>query len=175
MSSEEVCGKNYALEVVRFRGHRNIKANHDTTIEITKENWLTPRGDCIIGVEADKGLMDFSDCFKALVRREGALIIAVIIAEGFWDIVIGEGSSKLTYSDKDRIIIRKSTHISGNTVMIRANKAARDLNRKMIEALRKGGKGYAFFISLIKPNKLQELSTRPKHPLKHLKFPLRLL
>ena len=34
-------------------GHKNITANHKTTLEFTKENSVTKKGDCIIGVNSD--------------------------------------------------------------------------------------------------------------------------
>ena len=37
----------------RAWGHPNIKATHKTTLEFTKENYVSPEGDCIIGINAD--------------------------------------------------------------------------------------------------------------------------
>ncbi len=34
-------------------GHPNIKATHVKTLEITKDDGLSERGDCIIGIKAD--------------------------------------------------------------------------------------------------------------------------
>ncbi|HIP75502.1 MAG TPA: DUF371 domain-containing protein, partial [Thermococcus paralvinellae] len=42
-------------EIIHCYGHENIKATHKSTLEITKEDFLTPRGDCIICIKADKG------------------------------------------------------------------------------------------------------------------------
>ena len=47
-------------EVIYARGHENIKATHKTTMEITKDPYLTPRGDCIIAVKANKAALDLS-------------------------------------------------------------------------------------------------------------------
>ena len=41
------------MEIVIARGHPNIRATHKTTLEVTKEKELSPRGDCIIGICAD--------------------------------------------------------------------------------------------------------------------------
>lgn len=42
---------------VRFMGHRNITAKHRTTLEITKDEEITRKADCIIGVRADKAIL----------------------------------------------------------------------------------------------------------------------
>lgn len=47
--------------VIKARGHPNIKATHRTTIEVTKDNYLTGRGDCILGIDADKSLKDMKE------------------------------------------------------------------------------------------------------------------
>jgi hypothetical protein len=42
------------IEKINAVGHPNVLATHEKTIEITKEDFLTPTGDCIIGINADK-------------------------------------------------------------------------------------------------------------------------
>jgi len=39
-------------------GHPNMRAAHKLTLEFTKDKELTPRGDCIIGINADFQLED---------------------------------------------------------------------------------------------------------------------
>ena len=137
----------FSIEVVKFKGHPNIRATHKTTFEITKENYLTPRGDCIIGVSASKSLADFNDLFKKLVANDESVVIVVIAVEGgYHDIVLARGSSKLTYSDEVRIIARKSAYTSPNTACIYASKAAADLDRRLVNELRKGKEGIALFL-----------------------------
>jgi len=139
------------VEIVRFRGHKNVRATHRTTIEITREPELTPRGDCIIGVSADKGLKHFSPRFKEMVKMPGASVTALILAEnGDADIIKGLGDPGLSLDDPDRIIIRRSGYVAPNTVMVRANKAARDLDRSLVDALRDGCRGLAVFIVAVR-------------------------
>ncbi len=136
-------------EVVRFKGHTNIKATHRTTLEITKDDHLTPRGDCIIGVSANKALSEFSERFKEIARSPGSRIILLIADEqGNHDVIIGEGHPDLTFNDSTKIIVRKSSYVAPNTVMIRANKAAKDISRDLVSTLRKGGEGIALFIAI---------------------------
>lgn len=139
----------YCVEVVEFMGHENVRAEHETTFEITKEHGLTPRGDCIIGVKANKALADFSDCFKDLVRSSSTRVHVVIVSEdGAVDTVSGWGDEGLTYVDRTRIIVRRSSYVSGNTAAVRADKAAKDLSRALINSLRRGSKAVAVFIAV---------------------------
>jgi len=138
----------YCVEVVEFVGHENVRAEHETTFEITREPYLTPRGDCIIGVKASKALKDFSDCFKRLVRSSSTRVHVIIVSEdGVVDIVSGWGSEGLTYEDPARIIVRRSSYVSGNTAAIKADKAAKDLSRALINSLRRGSKAVAIFVA----------------------------
>ena len=125
-----------AIEIVEAWGHENVRANHRTTLEITRDEHLTPRGDCIIAVRASKGVADLDPAFKDLVRKENSILIVVLEAGGFRDIVIARGSEKLELSDTRRIIVRKSRYIESATLGIEANKAARDLSRELIASLR---------------------------------------
>jgi len=127
-----------AIEHIIAKGHANIKATHPSTFEVTKENWLTPQGDCIIGILASKSPKQFSEEFKNIAKREDAIILAILLSNGAFDYIIGKGSEKLTFKDNTRMVFRKSSYISDNTVMIKANKAARDISRKLIDKLKEG-------------------------------------
>ena len=123
-------------EKIKAYGHPNIKGTHRTTFEITTEEELTPRGDCIIGVKADKSAADLSNEFKQLAQRKNTVIIIVLKADEYKDIVLASGHQNLIIMDKQKIIVRKSTYIEPATIAVKANKAARDINRKLIEKLR---------------------------------------
>ncbi len=138
-----------AYEIVRFKGHINIRAEHPTTLEITKEKDLTARGDCIVGVSADKGLKDFRKDFKSIASKNDSIIYLLIITKVGTDCVVGWGDEGLSFEDPLRIIVRKSTYVSPNTVMVRANKSAADLRRELINYLRRGGEGLAIFTAAL--------------------------
>jgi len=123
-------------EVVRARGHENIRATHRTTLEITREDHLSTRGDCIIGVSADKGVSDLSVGFKKCLKASDTILVIVFEARGFRDCVLAEGHPDLILTDKNKLIIRKSTYIDPATLCVRANKAAFDLKRELIHVLR---------------------------------------
>ncbi|MEM0367840.1 MAG: DUF371 domain-containing protein [Desulfurococcaceae archaeon] len=123
-------------EIIRAKGHPNIRATHRTTLEITKDNDVTPRGDCIIGVSADKAAFDLNEDFKRCLRRENSILVLVLKVNELKDVILAEGSPILTLSDKNRIIIRKSTYIEPATIGVRANKASMDIKRSIVELLR---------------------------------------
>jgi hypothetical protein len=124
------------LEVIKARGHPNIRARHRTTLEVTKESSLTVRGDCIIGVSADKSPLEFSEEFKNCIRRDDAIIVAIIEASSLRDIILAQGSPHLILTSSTKTILRKSTYIEPSTIAIRANKAAGDLRRDLVEKLK---------------------------------------
>jgi hypothetical protein len=122
-------------EKIRCRGHRNVRATHRSTLEFTKEDYLTPRGDCIICVEADKSINDLSEEFKEALKRGGKLRIRIRVGE-LEDEILAWGSPKLILNHPHSIVVRKSNYIDARTLAIRANKAAKDIDRKIVERLK---------------------------------------
>jgi hypothetical protein len=123
------------IDVIRARGHRNVRATHRTTLEITKETDLTPRGDCIVAVSANKALKDLNPSLRMGIRM-GWPVAIVISCRDLYDYSIGLGDPRLELNDPVRIVARKSSYISPNTLMIRASKAAADLDRRLVNMLR---------------------------------------
>lgn len=138
-----------AVDIIEAWGHINVRATHETTFEITKEKELTPRGDCIIGVNATKSAADLNEELKNIIRNNEAILLIVLITENHRDTVIAKGSSKLTLSNPIKIIIRKSSYISDATIGIYSNKAAIDINRELINDLRKGAKLTVMLIGIL--------------------------
>jgi len=126
---------NPVITVIFARGHENIQATHRTTFEITKKSTLTKRGDCIIAISATKGAADLSSYFKEVARSEDAQIMITIEAEGLKEIIRAKGSSRLSFTDPRDLVVRKSNYVCGRTIAIKANKAANDLSRKLVEKL----------------------------------------
>ena len=118
------------------RGHPNIVATHSTTLEITKDHTLTKQGDCIIAVEATKGLTDLSKDFRAACVNDNARILVELRTSDLIVRVRGRGSHLLTLTGEEEIVIRKSSYVSNRTLMIQADKAASDLQRKFIRGLK---------------------------------------
>ncbi len=123
--------------LINARGHPNVLARHRATIELTTEDFLTRAGDCIIGVCADKTLAEFPKALKGHIRA-GKRVKITLECGGFKDVVTGEGDPRLTLSDKKSMVIRKSDYACGRTLCVRADKAAIDLDRRLIAALKEG-------------------------------------
>ncbi len=123
------------LEEIQAFGHYLILAKHKTTIEVTRENFLTKRGDCIIGIKANKSCFDLSEKTKKFLR-EGKKIKFVFQVDDIADEVIAYGSKDLLLQNQTSFVIRKSSFIDDRTIAINADKASCDLKRDLVEALK---------------------------------------
>jgi hypothetical protein len=123
-------------EIIIARGHENVKATHKSTLEITKENQLSKRGDCIIAVSADKTMADLSSDFKENLRKENAKITILIETGDALEVVNALGHPHLTFTHPTDMVVRKSNYICSRTLAIHADKAACDLSRKLVEKLK---------------------------------------
>jgi hypothetical protein len=125
-------------ETVRARGHDNVRATHASTFEVTTDDYLTPAGDCILAVEADRAPADFDDAFVAACREPGARIEATVEADGHRAAVTGRGDPELTFADGRSLVCRTSDYVDDRTVMVGADRAATDLDRDLVAALADG-------------------------------------
>jgi hypothetical protein len=105
------------------------------TFEITKDDHLTQRGDCIVAVRASKSISELSDEFKRLARSALARISVELEADGIRETAAGMGHPGLSFSHASDIVARKSAYVSERTLMIRADKAAGDFSRALIKRL----------------------------------------
>lgn len=135
-------------EIILARGHPNIIALHKSTLEITKDKFLSQRGDCIIGVNANKSINDFNENFKNILKKDDTIVIILLKANNIFDVIVGKGSSNLILSNKRSIVIRKSNFVDDRTAVILANKSAKDIDRRIISILREGGRLKAIFIGI---------------------------
>ncbi|MBE0520335.1 DUF371 domain-containing protein [Candidatus Bathyarchaeota archaeon] len=123
-------------EIIFAYGHRNIQATHKSTLEITKENELSKKGDCIIAVSANKGVADLNPEFKGNLCNENAKMTMLIEAGGIVEVVNAFGSRRLILAHPTDIVVRKSSYVCSRTLSIKADKAAWDLSRKLAERLK---------------------------------------
>lgn len=121
---------------IEFTGHENIRSNHRKTIEITKESHLTPRGDCIIGVNASYGCSDLPLELKEKLRNPNSKISFVIKVKDLEFRVNGHGDENLILSHNEDIVIRKSDFVCPRTLAIKCDKASDLMPRDMVYALR---------------------------------------
>jgi hypothetical protein len=127
------------IERVIAYGHENVISSHRTTLEITKDEEISKRADCIIGVNADKGLVDLSEEFKAKARDGSVLIVLTISTDGVEEKITGKGHSGLTFTHPTDMVARKSEFICDRTIMIKADKSSKELKRDLVERLKNPG------------------------------------
>jgi len=122
-------------EVIYAHGHENVQSTNKTTFEISKDTHLTRRGDCIIAVGATKGAADLNPKLKKAAQNKHARMMITIEADGEIETVNAWGSPQLSFTHPTDLVVRKSDYVCGRTLAIRADKAAKDLSRKLIEKL----------------------------------------
>ena len=118
------------------KGHRNVTSHHKSTFEITKDEEIGPTADCIVGVDMDKTMLDFPQEFKDKIANSNTKIIVELKTENGHDEITGFGHEDLTLTHPTDIVIRKSDYVCSRTLMIGANKAAKDLDGDLIDDLK---------------------------------------
>lgn len=125
----------YMIFEISTKGHKNVTSNHKSTFEITTDSEIGPTADCIIGVSMDKTMNDFTDEFKQKIANSSTEIHVLLDTENGYDEIIGYGHDDLDLTHPTDMVCRKSDYICNRTLMINANKAARDLDKNLIEDL----------------------------------------
>lgn len=128
-----------------------VRALHPTTIEVTKEEHLTARGDCIIGVGSDKGCAGLSDEVKRALRVDGARVLVRLLVEGKRLEVSCRGDSRLSLSNPLEIVIRRSTYVDARTLAVGADRAAIDIPKEIVERLKQPGTAGLLEIEVTRP------------------------
>ena len=122
----------------RARGHENVTARHESTFEVTTDDWLTPAGDCILAVGADMAPAAFDEEFVAACRNEAARISMTIDVDGESTTIVGRGDPELTFASSRSAVGRTSTYVDDRTIMLEADTAAVDVDRSIVDALASG-------------------------------------
>ncbi|MDQ3948309.1 MAG: DUF371 domain-containing protein [Thermoproteota archaeon] len=120
---------------VTFYGHPNIRSLHAKTIEITKDEHLTPRGDCIIGVKADKACADLDESLKHRLKSNSSVIKIEIMVGDKSFLISGSGDKRLSMLNAHDIVIRKTNFVCPRTMSVLCDKASSDLPRKLVKML----------------------------------------
>ncbi len=132
------------VETIHATGHEHVTAEHASTFEFTADDWLTPDGDCILAVDADRTPRDFDPAFTKACRDADATITATISVETDTEIheetIAGRGDPELTLVDDRSMVGRTSDYTDDErTILVDADKAAADLDRDLVAALADGG------------------------------------
>jgi len=125
-------------EVIRARGHEHVAATHQSTFEVTTDDWLTPAGDCIVGIDADRAPADFDDDFVTACRDPEATITLTLETADAREEVRARGHPDLTFESDRSAVVRTSTYVDDRTVAVGADAAAAGLNRELVAALADG-------------------------------------
>jgi uncharacterized protein len=120
---------------VTFYGHPNIQSLHAKTIEITKDEHLTPRGDCIIGVKANKACADLDESFKHRLKSNSAIVRIEIMVGDESFLIIGRGDERLSMLNAHDIVIRRTNFVCPRTMSVLCDKASSDMPRKLVKML----------------------------------------
>ena len=124
-----------AEDEIKFRGHPNVLSLHSRTLEITKEDHLSLRGDCIVGVNATKACADLDERVRKGVQKSGSLVKFEVIVGNEKYSIQGRGDSRLTLLNKHDIVIRKTLFACPRTLSVGCDKASIDLPRTMVALL----------------------------------------
>jgi len=108
-------------------GHENVLGKHKTTLEFTKDDFLSKQGDCILGIRLNDVPSALSGKVK-ITLKVGDLVDYV-------EFVANEN-----FKCSNEFVIRKSDFLDDRTFGIHSDKAACDIKREIIEELKKGKK-----------------------------------
>jgi hypothetical protein len=125
-------------ERIRASGHENVAAAHTSTFEVTTDDYLTPAGDCILGIDANRAPAEFDSGFVAACQEADARMTVTIRAGGHEATVEGHGHPGLSFSSDRSAVVRTSEYVDDRTVMVGADTAAADLDRGLVAALADG-------------------------------------
>jgi len=129
------------LEEIDAYGHKNVLCTHTTTIEITKDNHLTKKGNCILGICASKACFDLNLELKKKLQNNNKFRISIKV-DDLRDSFYGYGSTDLKLFDKKDMVFRKSDFICGRTILINCTKSSNELNRDLVKKLKTSGKRF---------------------------------
>jgi uncharacterized protein len=120
------------------KGHPNITSLHKTTFEVTMDTQMGKTADCIVGITAEASLNDLPVGIRKAIRNQKQLIRVLLETENSIDEIKGYGNPSLTLDHPSDMVCRKSDYTCSRTLMIRADKAALDLKRELVEDLKEG-------------------------------------
>jgi len=123
------------VEVIKAKGHPRVTATHPTTLMITKDEEVGPKGDCIVGVAADKGAAGLTGELKSIIQS-GAAMTVTIDAGREVEEIHAFGRPSLSFTHPNDLVIRKSKFTCGRTLAVGADKAAANLSRALVTKLR---------------------------------------
>ena len=126
-------------EVVTAHGHEHVSAEHGSTFEVTTDDFLTPAGDCILAIGADRAPADFDPAFVEACRDADATVTITVETGERSQSVQGRGHPDLEFSNDRSAVGRTSTYVDDRTVIVDAEVAADGFDRDLVGELADGG------------------------------------
>lgn len=120
---------------VTFYGHPNVRSLHSKSIEITKHGYLTPKGDCIIGIKANKACTDLEESIRRGLKSSLAIVKIEVIVDDESFIIKGRGDERLTMLNPHDIVIRRTNFVCPRTMSVLCDKASSDMPRELVRLL----------------------------------------
>jgi uncharacterized protein len=120
---------------VTFYGHPNVRSLHSKSIEITKGAYLTPKGDCIIGIKANKACTDLEESIRRGLKSSSAIVKIEVIVEDESFNIKGRGDERLTMLNPHDIVIRRTNFVCPRTMSVLCDKASSDMPRELVRLL----------------------------------------
>ena len=118
----------------KAKGHKNLLGTHATTLEFTKDTELTLKGDCIIGVKSDFSVEELKKLKGKIKITLSTAKVTGNVSEKESDIITAEINPE--FNDDKEMVIRTSDFVDKRTFAINATKAAKDINRELLEKLK---------------------------------------
>ncbi|WP_423745624.1 DUF371 domain-containing protein (plasmid) [Haladaptatus sp. SPP-AMP-3] len=125
-------------ETIHARGHENVSGRHASTFEVTTDDFLTPAGDCILAIEADRAPADFDPDFVDACRDEDAAITVTVEAGDHAETVTGRGHPGLEFDSDRSMVGRTSDYVDERTFVVGCEFAAEGFDRDLVRALADG-------------------------------------
>jgi hypothetical protein len=123
----------------RAAGHPAIRASHAKTLELAREEEITERATCVVGVST-------SIDERALASLHGRVELA-IEAGGLTESV--RGRLNPAFRPGDPLVVRRAPAVTRDALVIDADRAAADLPRSFVAELARAGARIAVGISLL--------------------------
>jgi len=135
------------LDIITAKGHSLIQCTHTTTIELTKDTYLTKNGTCILGIEASKACYDLNPLLKKKINEEKKITV-IIKAGDIVDSFYGFGDKRLTFLNKKDMVFRKSDFVCDRTILIKCSKSSNELDRNIIKNLTNSKKQFSIIFKV---------------------------
>jgi len=126
------------IATVHGKGHPNITLEHPTSLELSGEDFLTPRGDCIACISVN--LEEFSKCKTSTEKDEKVLGRLIFFSTSFL-----EKTSHATIcglyvglQEEKRAVIRKTGSLVSGTLLSNSTHSAKDLKKDKIATMKSG-------------------------------------